>query len=277
MKAILVFLSTLVLTLGLSSEAKAAEYEINYPSASSSVPYPGLDLNMVKKVKVKTSSSIHTPEQSLDEVEIVFENATNLIVKGFQKEGGSYSYNGSEVYRAVAHDAWVYSKVLVTVTAPGKISGGKDLTIDLQVMEMTNALNELNYSHGLMIFNANGILNDVTPMTVADVETISYQEKDMTLTLYQKPKFDEFNGEGFKIKVNWMGNGEKIINVPAPIPAEEYSFFKAADLEIQTQTFPDGFTDHQFRIKYQDPFGYTQETPLEPLAPYIDQAFQTYP
>ncbi|WP_105258974.1 hypothetical protein [Pseudoalteromonas sp. T1lg88] len=273
MKAIMVFLSTLVLTLGLSSNAKAAEYEINYPSASSSVPYPGLDLNMVKKIKVKTSNSLHTPEQSLDELEIVFENATNLVVKGFQKES---SY-GPDLFKAMVNDAWVYSKVLVTVFASDKISGGRNLTIELQVMEMTNELNELNYSHGLMIFNAQGILNDVTPVTVADIETISYQDKDMTLTLYQRAMFDEFNGEGFKIKVNWMGNGEKIINVPAPISSEEYSFFKAADLEIQTQTFPDGFTDHQFRIKYQDPFGYTQYTPFEPLAPYIDQAFQSYP
>ncbi|AOE49135.1 hypothetical protein [Kangiella sediminilitoris] len=278
MKAILAFLTTILLILGQTTQAEISEYETYFPMSGSSVPYPNLDLNGIEKIKVKTSSSIHQPDQELEEIELVFPNATNLVAKNFQKVDGSYSYNGSDVFKTIVNDAWVYSKVLVKVTTNGKkIAGGTDLSVELEVVEMTFELNDPNNSMGLNIFNANGILRDVTPVTIADVESLNYQDDDMTLSLYQRATFDEFNGDGFKIKTNWMGHGERIINVPAPIPSEDYSIFKAAGLEIQTETFPDGFTDHQFRIKYEDPMGYAQYTPFEPLQPYIDQAYQANP
>ncbi|GAA4358239.1 hypothetical protein [Kangiella marina] len=277
MRAFKALLSTLLLCLfTLSAQAGTAQYEIYHPVHGSTVPFPNLDLNGVETIKVHTSNSIHDPMENIDYLELVFKNATNLVAKNFKKEDDSYS--GSQVYRAVVQDAWVYSKVIVKVTTDGPISGGKNLFIELEVAELTYELNDPVYSHGVVIFNADGILSDVTPTVVADVETVTHQNDELSLTLHQKPKFDEFTGEGFKIKANWMGHGERTLTIPAPFSSEEYSFFRAAGIEVQSETFPDGFVEHQFRIKYEDAFGgYTQYTPFESLNMYIDQAYQATP
>lgn len=277
MKACKALFSTLLLCLfTISVQAGTAQYQISHPAHSSTVPFPNLDLNGVETIKIQTSNSLQDPMESIDQVELVFKNATNLIAKNFKKEDNSYS--GPQVYRAVVHDAWVYSKVIVKVITDGPISGGKNLFIELEVVELTYELNDPIYSNGVVIFNADGILSDITPEIVADVETLSYESDDLSLTLYQKPKFDEFNGEGFKIRANWMGHGERTLTIPTPFTPEEYSFYKAAGIEVQSETFPDGFVEHQFRIKYEDAFGgYTQYTQFESLNMYIHQAYQENP
>lgn len=277
MKAILAFLTAILLTLSQAAKADTSEYEVYNPMGASSVPYPNLDLNEIKKIKVKTSTPIHAPEQQLDELELVFPNATNLVAKDFQKDENAYSYGGETVYKAIVEDAWVYSRLLVKVTSTGVITGGQNLKVELEVIEVTFELNDTSDSDGLLIYSTDGILNDVTPDSVADIEAINYEGDELTLTLYQRAKFDEFTGDGFKIKSNWMGHGERTLNIPAPIPSEEYSYFRATDIEIESAVMPDGYIAHQFRIKYEDPMGYAEYTQLEPLQPYIDQAYQSNP
>ena len=279
MKALTASILTIIFfTFSSLATANTTQYEIYYPGHGSTAPFPSLDLNDLEVIKVQASSSHYEPVQSIDQLELVFKNATNLVAKNFKKDDNGYNPSGTHTYKAVVSDMWVYSKVIVKVMTNGPIAGGKDLYVELEVAEMTFELNDPQYSNGLSIFQANGILNDVTPVVISDIENLTYQNDQLSLSLQQKPKFDEFTGEGFKITANWMGHGERTLSIPTPFSSEEYSFYKAAGLEVRSETLPDGFVIHEFRIKYEDmPGGYMQYTNFEPLDMYMDQAYQSNP
>lgn len=75
MKAIIAFL--IVITLfSTTTQAEDYYFEAPYPAGGSNVTYPGLDLSNAKKIKIKASNSYYDPMMKIDELEIIFENAT---------------------------------------------------------------------------------------------------------------------------------------------------------------------------------------------------------
>lgn len=269
MKAIIAFLTVITL-FSTTTQAENFEFEIPYPAGSSSVTYPGLDLSNAKKIKIKASNSYHDPMIKIDELEIVFENASNFKATNFKNSYGTY--------RAVVEDAWVYRKVLVEVIAPEPFVSNEDININLSVVEFEGMLDDVNMSHGPSIYNANGFLVDVTPDVLVDQETIVLDDKNMTIQLFKRAK-SGMEGAGFKLVTNWHGYGQRTIYLPTPFPMSDAHMFNAIGLEIESNQFPDGFVDYLIGVKYEDALagGYSQTSPTEPLATLIEQAYGYYP
>lgn len=268
MKAIIAFLTVITL-FSTTTQAEDYYFEAPYPAGGSSQSYPGLDLSYAKKIKLKASNSLYDPMLTIDELEIVFENATNFKADNFKYTNGAY--------RAIVEDAWIYRKVFVEVMAPEQIASSKDIYISLSVVEFEGVLDDVNMSHGQPIYDAHGILEDVTPDVLVDQETIVLDGKNMTIQLFKRAK-SGMNGEGFKLVTNWHGYGQRTIYLPTPFPMSDAHMFNAVGLEIQSQQFPDGFVDYSISIKYEDAFGgYSQSSQSEPLPMYIEQAYGYYP
>lgn len=269
MKAIIAFLTIFTLFLTTTTQAEDYYFEVPHPGGGSSNSYPGLDLSQAKKIKIKASNSIYDPMLAIDELEIVFENATNFKANNFKYTNGSY--------RAVIEDVWVYRKVFVEVMAPEQIGSNKDIYVSLNVVEFEGVLDDVNMSHGQPIYDAHGFLEDVTPDVLVDQETIVLDGKSMTIQLFRRAK-SGMEGEGFKLITNWHGYGQRTIYLPAPFPMSDAHMFNAIGLEIESHEFSDGFVDHSISVKYEDVFGgNSQNSPSESLAPLIEQAYGYYP
>ncbi|MBD3666799.1 MAG: hypothetical protein HUJ16_02495 [Kangiella sp.] len=269
MKAIIAFLTVITL-FSTTTQAEDYYFEAPYPAGGSSQSYPGLDLSYAKKIKLRASNSLYDPMLTIDELEIVFENATNFKADNFKYTNGAY--------RAIVEDAWIYRKVFVEVMAPEQIASSKDIYISLSVVEFEGVLDDVNMSHGQPIYDAHGILEDVTPDVLVDQETIVLDGKNMTIQLFKRAK-SGMNGEGFKLVTNWHGYGQRTIYLPTPFPMSDAHMFNAIGLEIESNQFPDGFVDYLIGVKYEDALagGYSETSPTEPLAPLIEQAYGYYP
>lgn len=268
MKAIIAFLTVLTF-FSTTTQAETYEFVAPHPVGGGSQAYPGLDLSYAKKIKLKASNSLYDPMLAIDELEIVFENATNFKADNFKYTNGAY--------RAIVEDVWIYRKVYVEVMAPEQIASSKDIYISLNVVDFEGVLDDVNMSHGQPIYDAHGILEDVTPDVLVDQETIVLDGKNMTIQLFKRAK-SGMEGEGFKLVTNWHGYGQRTIYLPAPFPMSDSHMFNAVGLEIETHQYPAGFVDYLIGVKYEDAFGgYSQTTPVEPLPPLIEQAYGYYP
>ncbi|WP_018624079.1 hypothetical protein [Kangiella aquimarina] len=268
MKAIIAFL--IVITLfSTTTQAEDYYFEAPYPAGGSNVTYPGLDLSNAKKIKIKASNSYYDPMMKIDELEIIFENATNFKASNFKYTNGSY--------RAIVEDAWIYRKVYVEVMTPEPLASNEDIYVSLNVVEFEGVLDDVNMSHGQPIYDAHGFLEDVTPDVLVDQETIVLDGKNLTIQLFKRAK-SGLEGEGFKLVTNWHGYGQRTIYLPAPFPMSDAHMFNAVGIELESHQMPDGFVDYSISIKYEDVFGgYSQSGPIEPLAMYIEQAYGYYP
>ncbi|ACV27595.1 hypothetical protein [Kangiella koreensis] len=268
MKAIIAFFISLAF-FSTTTQAEDYYFEVPHPSGGGSQSYPGLDLSNAKKIKIKASNSYYDPMMKIDELEIVFENASNFKASNFKYTNGSF--------RAIVEDVWIYRKVFVEVMAPEPLASNEDIYVSLNVVEFEGVLDDVNMSHGQPIYDAHGFLEDVTPDVLVDQETIVLDGKNMTIQLFKRAK-SGMEGEGFKLVTNWHGYGQRTVYLPAPFPTSEAHMFNAIGIEIESNQMPDGFIDHLIAIKYEDAFGgYSQTTPMEPLAPLIDQAYGYYP
>lgn len=268
MKAIIAFLTVLTL-FSTTTQAENYYFEVPYPAGGSSQSYPGLDLSNAKEIKIKASNSYYDPMLRIDELEIVFENASNFKANNFKYTNGAY--------RAIVEDAWIYRKVYVEVMAPEPLAANEDIYVSLSVVEFEGVLDDVNMSHGQPIYDAHGFLEDVTPDVLVDQETIVLDGKDMVIQLFKRAK-SGMEGEGFKLVTNWHGYGQRTIYLPTPFPTSDAHMFNAIGIEIESHPMPDGFIDYLIGIKYEDAFGgYSQTTPVEPLAPLIEQAYGYFP
>lgn len=268
MKAIIAFLFSLTFFI-TTTQAEDYYFEIPHPAGGGSNSYPGLDLSYAKKIKVKASNSYYDPMLRIDELEIVFENATNFKASNFKYTNGSY--------RAIVEDAWIYRKVYVEVMAPEPLAANEDIYVSLNVVEFEGLLDDVNMSHGQPLYDAHGFLEDVTPDVLVDQETIVLDGKDMVIQLFKRAK-SGMEGQGFKLVTNWHGYGQRTIYLPTDFPMSDAYMFNAIGLEIQSHQFPEGFVEYLVGIKYEDVFGgYSQTTPIETLTHYIEQAYGYYP
>ena len=269
MKAIIAFLTIFTIFSTTTTQAEDYYFEAPHPAGGSSHSYPGLDLSYTKKIKIKASNSIYDPMLAIDELEIIFENATNFKATNFKYTNGSY--------KAVVEDAWIYRKVFVEVSAPEELGSNKDIYVSLSVVEFEGVLDDVNMSHGQPIYDGHAILEDVTPDILVDQETIILDGKNMTIQLFKRAK-SGMEGEGFKLVTNWFGHGQRTIYLPTPFPISEAHMYNAIGIDMNSHELPDGYVDHLISIRYEDLFGgYSGDSSIEPLAPYIEQAYGYYP
>ncbi|WP_096085407.1 hypothetical protein [Agaribacterium haliotis] len=251
--------------LPLSVLAEQNKYEVLHPSVNYQPFYPGLDLNQLESMELSTESSEHSPEDKLTQLKLEFRNATDLVAKNF-------SYDGAN-YRAIVNGAWVYKQVLVEVSGP-EIHADGPVNVRLYVVEQQSNLNNPGHSFGAELLSAEGHAEDITPNALADATTIKMQGKNLNLRLYKRIERDRMSGQqGFKVETRWLGHGDRAFYVAAPFPAPEAERFTAIGLDIQSEILPEGETEFLFQIRYEDEFGGQTTTPLEPLRPYLDQAY----
>lgn len=248
--------------------ADTFNYEIQNPQQQHHAPvYPNLDLHNIEKVSLTTTFDYQTG-LTLDRLEIFFPNATNLVATNFSNHG--------EIYKTVVEDAWVYSGLLVEVQpihpGPDAFQTDNPLSVQLSVVEQKSNLNHPAHSSGLQILGVDGLLTNTTANKIVDIAQLVVDEKQLTLELNQRPEFNMYD-QGFKINALWMGHGEQTIYIPAPFSHHEFHAFKAVAIDTISETYPDGYVDVQLQISYQDEFGQTQTTPMQPLLPILEAVF----
>lgn len=247
------------------AQADVFNYEVFAPSHTATTVYPGLDLNGLEKIVVRAENSDFDPEIKITRLQLAFPNATDLIVNNL-------TLNSSGTYRGVVNGAWVYKQVAVEVDAPQPITPQSQINVRLFIVEHQSNINHPEMSFGYQILDANGILEDVSPNRLADTNAVTVDNERLILRLFKRAQ-SSYQGQGFKVETNWLGNGERTLYLPAPFTPEEYHRYSAVGIDIDTFTHPDGLEEHNFQIRYEDEFGTVQTTPLEPLRPYLDTAY----
>lgn len=149
MKAIIAFVTVITL-FSTTTQAEDYYFKVPHPGRGSSHSSPGLDLGSAKKIKIKASNSYHDLMMKIEELEIVFENATNFKASNFKYANGSY--------KAVVEDDWVYRKILVQIMAPEPLVSNEDIYVPLSVVELEGLLDDANISAGPSIYESNGFL-----------------------------------------------------------------------------------------------------------------------
>ncbi|TQV88551.1 hypothetical protein [Aliikangiella coralliicola] len=247
-------------------QAGVLKYEIQQPTHQYNPAFPGLDLNNLNLIKVTAVESEFSPEVSISRVEFVFQNASNLIVSNFKKDGN--------IYRGLVNGAWVYKQVLVEVEVPSQLEPNAQLRTRIMVVENQSFLNNTGFTHGFLTLEAEGALFDVSANPVADTAWLKVDNKGLSMKLYQRATFDHMTGrQGFKIYTNWMGHGERELYINTPFPPSDYGRFKAKAIKIDTHVQPDGEALHMISIDYEDQGGATQSTPFEDLKMHLDQVY----
>ena len=257
--------ASLALAAGESMAADIHKYEIKAPSHNYFPLYPGLNLNTVEKITLQTTDDVPTLPPTLKQLVIRFADATDLVVNNFSLVG--------DRYRGIVNGAWVYKQVLVEVQTPMPLNNQAPLDVRLFVVEGQSNLNAPAESFGPQMFEANGILVDVTPNELADITNVTLDDKRVTLKLMQNPVQTNYGMPGFQVNATWLGHGEGTIYFPAPFPPDASNQFNAVALQID----PIDATDFNISIGFKDESGYLQTTPPMLLRQLLNDALQIQP
>ncbi|MEY8199903.1 MAG: hypothetical protein RPS47_11735 [Colwellia sp.] len=209
----------------LSSHADST-YQLDQINSFTTGLYPALDLGNATSTILETSISNNVSnDTSVDKLTITFPEANDLIATGFK-------FNGNE-YVSVVDDAWVFSKVLVSIYISPNPSEASPVHITLSVMDSESNLNASTQDVNTLSLLAgiDGQLKDVTLKTLADTVTTEYQDKALTLNLYRDLKSD-MGATAFDLSISWLGHGGASIKLPAPIPSNEMSQYSAVSLTL---------------------------------------------
>ncbi len=252
-------------------EAATSRYEVDLPNSSSHFQFPGLELNGVSKINLTLSTSLTAPEYQLDRLELVFSQANNLIVNNFKREPGG------SVYYATVNNRWVFRRLIVEARLPtSKPLTGDQIEVSVYVATADFFTNTPQPPLGELLVTANGMLTDVTPNPVADTHWMKVDNEGLSMKLFQRAEINQQGanpGEGFKLTLNWMGQGERTVYLSVPFGTQDYNRFKAVTLIVTPISGPDG-EEYQLEIAYEDDTGYRETYPAGDLRMILNQAYQ---
>ncbi len=99
-------------------------------------------------------------------------------------------------------DAWVFSKLLVTVHMMPTAEELSHVFINLSVLESDSKINSaaIQAQSQPMLADIDGLLTNVTPKTLADTITFDHQGKALSLELYRDLVVD-YGGTAFDLSI----------------------------------------------------------------------------
>lgn len=259
-----------------TSLAKTYKYDfVGIHSNNGFINYPGLDFNQAETVLLTVNKDPLSPQTSISTLDITFPNAAKLRATGFKK------LDGSDTYRAIVNDAWIYRQVIVDIrnidfNVPHHIRP----TIEVSVSEKTDFIQPENNIKGHPLFFVDGDLRDITPSKVIDTASVVAEGKRVNLSLRENLSFAlpsaSINGprEGFVIDALWFGKGLKTFYIPASVPNSEFDRYSAVALELEELNGPEG-KEYAVSVKFLEASGGEMQTPPQPLKPLLDAAFST--
>ncbi|MEJ2693408.1 MAG: hypothetical protein P8166_10210 [Candidatus Thiodiazotropha sp.] len=265
-----IFLSTMLLFATFAGAA-TSKFEAFMPSSSTYFMFPGLDLNNIENITLTVSSDNTSPDYTIDRMELKFPNANNLVVNNFKRGQNSGSFY------AIANDKWVFRKLIVELNMPPQNPTSGE-PVDINVFVANSDYFNNNYfmpPQGELLVTASGMLVDKTPNPIADKKWVTVDYKGLNMKLYQRPENSILPpdvGSGFKVVMNWMGQGERTVYLPTPFSQQDYDKFKAVSLNFTD--IPGLINVTMLEIGYEDETGYKQVAPVGELKVILDQAYQ---
>lgn len=266
------FLSVILL-FATFAHAVTSKFEVEISTSSTSLIFPMLELNDIENIAL-TVSRRPPPFSgySIDRMELIFPNAKNLVVNNFKEEPGPVG----DTFCAIVNSRWVFRRLAVNLILPSqKPASDKPIEVRVYVMDMDSFNNDFCLPpEDQLLVAASGILFDVTPSPVADIQRLNMESKRLVMKLYQRPA-DEMRppqpGSGFKIAMSWMGHGERNVYLPTPFVPEEYDRFKATALNLVA--VPGQEDAYTVEIEYEDETGYKQVLQAGDLQTILDQVY----
>lgn len=268
MKKLLVGLTT-VLSAGFI-QAATMQYTVQPDQANYTGSYPNLDLFSLNQIKVTATTNDNDPFEpaAVTRVELVFDNATNLVATNFKQDQFDMTQ------RSIVNNAWIYRSLLVEVSADPEMLEGSPFQVNLAVVESNNYLNNLTtMTPPWFIFDAQGLLTDVSTVKIADVARTNLDGKAVTLKLEQKPS--SLGGQPvFNIQSSWLGHGDKDLELFSGAGGP-VSGLTAIALIISEVSGPMG-VEVEVAVEYEDAFGMRSISMPENLRYLLEQMPPVY-
>jgi hypothetical protein len=245
-----------------SAQAKTLVYDlVNLNSMNAQVHYDRLDFFGATSAKVTIDKNTQTPDLTISSLEINFPNAGKFTATNFQK-------TTNNTYRAIVGSAWVFREVFVDVDGPLLVDS--PFHIRASVSERQSFINPTMETQGSPLFDAIGMLRDITPIQIADTGSTLVNGKTLTLSLQSRLGFnDNHSNFGFVISAFWLGKGQKNLVLPFGSPTDGDRFEAISLIIDETQ----GPNNQQIRVKFRDSSGNTPFSPTLPLKVLLDQAY----
>jgi len=206
-----------------------ATYELKDIQSYGSGLYPSLNLSGATSTTIQTSLSTNgSNEIVIDELAISFPEANDLVITNFKSNGNEHV--------AVIDDAWVFSKLLVTVHMMPTAEELSHVFINLSVLESDSKINSaaIQAQSQPMLADIDGLLTNVTPKTLADTITFDHQGKALSLELYRDLVVD-YGGTAFDLSISWLGHGTGTVKVPAPFSNNELGVVSGISLAVNNE------------------------------------------
>jgi len=265
---------TLIALASTTTYAKTFKYDLlGVHSSNAYLHYPGLDFNQVKSAVLTVNKDPLSRDVQISSVEITFPDAAKLLATGFKKtETGTW--------RAAVNDVWIYRQVIVEIQNADFNHMPQPVSIEVSVSEKSVFIQPEDDPKGHPLFLVDGVLRDITVNKVVDTASAIIEGKRVNLSLKENLRFAtpdvEMNGprEGFVIDVLWMGKGQKTLYIPAPVHYSEFDRYSAIGLLLEELNGPEG-KEYAFSIKYVDVTGGEAQSPLQPLKPLLDNAYNS--
>ena len=251
----------------VSAEAKTIKYELTQLNSNSgNVQYPGLDFFGAKSAILTITKVAPLYEAQLTSLEITFPNAAKLLATNFKLVDGNR-------YRAIVSGAWVYKEIIVELD-PVQFEPKMHTMIHVFVSERTAFINPqvVIPNQSAMLFNAFGIMRDITPTRIVDTASTIVSNKKVTLSLKDRLGIRESGigfSDGFVVDALWYGRGVKTLYLPAPIAPQDFDSVEVIGLIVE------GTTDANLSVsvKFKDRNGSEMISPPMPLKHILDEAY----
>jgi hypothetical protein len=232
-----------LLSASASFSSFADQRTFEFTNLNSGMPMPGhmgLDLNQVSKVTMTADVNDFPEKTIIEKVEFIFPYANNLVVENLK-------FNGNE-YVGIAEDTWVYSKLKVVLMS-SQIEDKMPMNFSISVLDSDDLINNAKQSSGyqnLPLADVFGTTQETTQLNVADIANTSFQGKPLTLKLDRH--LVQYQGGTFmKMDIDWLGHGQVIAKVYAPMPYTPDSSL----IKFKSLTVLDGPSDNkQMEITY---------------------------
>ncbi len=252
--------------MAISSQFISAQtlyYEAEIPQTTYNPIYPTLNLQQLNKIKLTASQSSYSPEPDISAIEFQFQEATDFTAKHFKREDNRYI--------AIVDDVWVFRQLAVEVELTNH--NLSDAKIKVYIVDHTSYLNNRPLINGHLLLDVHANLLNTTPNKVIDSVNLMRENKQLSLTLFQRVSISIEGEQGFKISSIWYGKGERTFYVHAPFYGNDSNRFKAIGIKTESETLPSGEVIQFISVDYEDEFGNVQSTPMEDLKIYLDRVY----
>lgn len=258
-----------------STLADTYQYQSDYFSGHSSGIFQPLTLN-ANSLKFTVSDGM-PGQYNLDSVTIGFDQRESLTVRNFRP------LPGNDGFIAKAYNAWVFKEldVVFRTSSYNTTEFGPDATVEIFIPNISSVIDpHIPYDPGMLLFNGQGFVFDVSPKQLADRESYVIDSKTVTLKLmnrlgqFQPPSMPVPGFEhGFELNVDWLGHGQRKVFINAPIDTKQFAQYRAVALKVLEMPMPEGM-DYMISVEFEETFsGHRMESSAYQLRHILNSAF----